>query len=275
MKEEFSPWRKRTHEIIFEADTKLGKVFDVSLLFLIIFSVILVMLESVSSINNVYGYWFKMTEWVITILFTIEYILRIVCVQRPTKYIFSFFGIIDLVSILPTYIEMILGVSSYLAVIRAMRLLRVFRIFKLAKFLKESNSLITAIKASRAKITVFIFFIMMLVIVIGSIMYLIEGGPDSDLTSIPRSIYSAIVTLTTVGYGDIAPSTGLGQFLAAIVMLMGYGVIAVPTGIVSSEITASNKGSTVKEITTQSCISCLSEGHDNDAEFCKYCGGKL
>ncbi|MCH2021526.1 MAG: ion transporter [Saprospiraceae bacterium] len=275
MKEEFSPWRKRTHEIIFEADTKLGKVFDVSLLFLIIFSVILVMLESVSSINNVYGYWFKMTEWVITILFTIEYILRIVCVQRPTKYIFSFFGIIDLVSILPTYIEMILGVSSYLAVIRAMRLLRVFRIFKLAKFLKESNSLITAIKASRAKITVFIFFIMMLVIVIGSIMYLIEGGPDSDFTSIPRSIYWAIVTLTTVGYGDIAPSTGLGQFLAAIVMLMGYGVIAVPTGIVSSEITASNKGSTVKEITTQSCISCLSEGHDNDAEFCKYCGGKL
>ena len=170
---------------------------------------------------------------------------------------------------------MILGVSSYLAVVRALRLLRVFRIFKLAKFLKESQSLMDALKASRAKIIVFIFFIMMLVIVIGSIMYLIEGGPNSNFTSIPRSIYWAIVTLTTVGYGDIAPVTGIGQFLAAIVMLLGYGVIAVPTGIVSSEIANTKNPQTPKDISTQSCISCMYEGHDADATFCKYCGEEL
>jgi voltage-gated potassium channel len=275
MKRKFAPWRNSLHEIIFEADTKLGKIFDVSLLILIMISVLLVMLESVSEINDVYGEWFHIAEWVITIYFTLEYILRLVCVYRASKYAFSFFGIIDLVSILPSYLELFLGVANYYAIIRALRLLRVFRIFKLAKFLKESNSLSAALKASQAKITVFIFFIMMMVTVIGSIMYLVEGGPNSDFTSIPRSIYWAVVTLTTVGYGDIAPVTGFGQFLAAIVMIMGYGVIAVPTGIVSAEIVTADNKNHHHEPSTQSCKACLNQGHDADAAFCKYCGEEL
>ena len=269
-----APWRNRIHEIIFEADTKVGKIFDVSLLILIIISVLLVMLESISSINDQYGYWFQIAEWVITVFFTIEYLLRLICVFKPMKYATSFYGIIDLVSILPSYIELLLGISSYLSAVRAMRLLRVFRIFKLAKFLKESNSLMNALKASQAKITVFIFFVMMMVIVIGSIMYFVEGGANSGFTSIPRSIYWAIVTLTTVGYGDIAPVTAIGQFLAAIVMLMGYGVIAVPTGIVSAEI-VSGQIERNNQISTLSCKSCISEGHDADASYCKFCGEKL
>lgn len=275
MKKEFAPWRHRLHEIIFEADTKLGKLFDVSLLILIIISIILVMLQSVDEINSVYGTWFELAEWVITIYFTIEYILRISCVYRPSKYIFSFFGIVDLLSILPSYLELLFGMTGYFAAVRAMRLIRVFRIFKLAKFLAESNSLVAALKASQAKITVFLTFILMMVIVIGSIMYFIEGGTDdSGFTSIPRSIYWAIVTLTTVGYGDIAPTTSLGQLLAAIVMIMGYGVLAVPTGIVSAEmVNADNNGS--HEPSTQVCKECLSEGHDADAKFCKYCGELL
>ena len=275
MKKEFSPWRNKVHKLIFETDTRSGKIFDISLLILIVMSVILVMLESVASFNDTYGEWFKIAEWVITLFFTLEYVLRLICVLKPSKYIFSFYGIIDLISILPSFIELLLGMSSYLSAVRAMRLLRVFRIFKLAKFLKESNSLMIALKASQAKITVFIFFILMMVIVIGSIMYLIEGGPNSDFTSIPRSIYWAIVTLTTVGYGDIAPVTASGQFLAAIVMLMGYAVIAVPTGIVSAEI--ANKGAVISsnDISAKSCKSCISESHDIDAQFCKFCGEEL
>ena len=275
MENEFSHWRNKLHEIIFGADTKTGKIFDISLLLLIIISVVLVMLESVASINDVYGQWFHIAEWVITIFFTIEYVLRLICVFKPSKYIFSFYGIIDLISILPSYIELFLGFSNYLSAVRAMRLLRVFRIFKLAKFLKESNRLMDALKASQAKITVFIFFVLMVVIVIGSLMYLIEGGPNSDFTSIPRSIYWAIVTLTTVGYGDIAPVTGTGQFIAAIVMLMGYAVIAVPTGIVSAEIAQSGDKKDEDNYSAKSCQSCLSNDHDNDAQFCKHCGESL
>jgi voltage-gated potassium channel len=275
MDKELPPWRNKLHEFIFETETRSGRIFDVILLLLIIISVILVMLESVASINDVYGDWFHIAEWIITIFFTIEYVLRIICVLKPSKYIFSFYGVIDLISVLPTYIELVLGISSYLSAVRAMRLLRVFRIFKLAKFLKESNSLMAALKASRAKITVFIFFVMMMVIVIGSIMYLIEGGPNSDFTSIPRSIYWAIVTLTTVGYGDIAPVTATGQFLAALVMLMGYAVIAVPTGIVSAEIANTGDNVNSDNISDQSCQSCLCESHDIDAKFCKKCGEEL
>lgn len=276
MKKKFAPWRHRLHEIIFEADTKLGKLFDVTLLILILISVILVMLESVEGINNTYGTWFEIAEWVITIYFTIEYILRLICVYKPSKYAFSFFGIIDLLSILPSYLELIIGItgSSYLAAVRAMRLIRVFRIFKLAKFLDESNSLMAALRASQAKITVFLTFILMMVIVIGSIMYFIEGGTNSGFTSIPRSIYWAIVTLTTVGYGDIAPTTAIGQFLAAVVMIMGYGVLAVPTGIVSAEVVKSNDNDNHRP-STQVCKECLNEGHDADALYCKYCGEEL
>lgn len=276
MRDNYAPWRNRLHEIIFEADTKLGKLFDVTLLILIIISIILVMLESIDDLNQIYGDWFNVAEWVITIYFTIEYILRLVCVYKPSKYALSFFGVIDLLSILPSYLEIIFGLagSQYFAAVRAMRLIRVFRIFKLAKFLDESKSLVTALKASQAKITVFLTFILMMAIVIGSIMYFVEGGPNnqgSGFTSIPRSIYWSIVTLTTVGYGDIAPTTAIGQFLAAVVMIMGYGVLAVPTGIVSAEmVSVSNKPET-----TQACKSCLKEGHDLDAQFCKYCGEEL
>lgn len=276
MRDNFAPWRNRLHEIIFEADTKLGKLFDVSLLVLIIISIILVMLESISALNDVYGEWFEVAEWIITIYFTIEYILRLSCVYKPSKYAFSFFGLIDLLSILPSYVELLFGLagSQYFAAVRAMRLIRVFRIFKLAKFLDESKVLVSALKASQAKITVFLTFILMMAIVIGSLMYFIEGGQGSGFTSIPRSIYWAIVTLTTVGYGDIAPTTAIGQFFAAVVMIMGYGVLAVPTGIVSAELVAADNNSS-HTLSTQSCKSCLNEGHDADATFCKYCGEEL
>jgi len=275
MKENYPPWRNRLHEIIFEADTKLGKLFDVSLLILIVISVILVMLESVSSINKIYGEWFVVIEWVITIYFTIEYVLRLICVYHPMKYALSFFGIIDLISILPSYIELFFGMESYFSTVRAMRLIRIFRIFKLAKFVNESSRLMSALKASQAKIIVFLTFILIMVLVIGSVMYFIERGENSGFTSIPRSIYWAIVTLTTVGYGDIAPMTSLGQFLAAMVMILGYGVIAVPTGIVSAEIATSGDSSSLPLPSTQSCKTCLSESHDQDAQFCKYCGEEL
>jgi voltage-gated potassium channel len=272
MQEEYAPWRHRLHEIIFEADTKLGKAFDVTLLILIVISILLVMLESIEDYQAVYGLWFDRLEWVITIFFTIEYILRLICVYKPSRYAFSFFGIIDLVSVLPSYLELMFGMTSYFIAVRAMRLVRVFRIFKLAKFLNESNSLMAALKASQAKITVFLTFVIMMVIVIGSVMYFVEGGQDSGFTSIPRSIYWAIVTLTTVGYGDIAPTTALGQFLAAIVMILGYGVLAVPTGIVSAEIAQQPSNN---RISTQACKACLKEGHDKDALYCKYCGSLL
>lgn len=272
MKEDYAPWRHRLHEIIFEADTKMGKAFDVILLILIVLSIVLVMLESISAYQEVYGYWFKVAEWILTIFFTIEYILRLICVYHPSRYAFSFFGIVDLVSILPTYLTLFIPNATYFMAVRAMRLVRVFRIFKLAKFLDESNSLMAALKASQAKITVFLTFVIMMVIVIGSIMYFVEGGQSSGFTSIPRSIYWAIVTLTTVGYGDIAPTTALGQFLAAIVMILGYGVLAVPTGIVSAEMVQQQPE---QQLSTQACKACLREGHDRDAVFCKYCGSLL
>lgn len=279
----FDPRKERIHEIIFEADTPLGKAFDIILMVLIVGSVIAVMLESVASINAKYGQLFFVLEWIFTIFFAIEYSLRIYCVYRPWKYIFSFYGIIDFLSIIPSILSIFIPGTQYLLTIRALRLLRIFRIFKLVKFLREGNVIVTALMASRAKITVFIVFVLLMVIIIGSVMYLIEGVvPGTNFTSIPRSIYWAIVTLTTVGYGDIAPQTELGQFLAAMVMIMGYAVIAVPTGIVSSEMASAsgkksrkNKKASEGEISTQACRFCAKDGHDVDAICCKYCGERL
>jgi voltage-gated potassium channel len=265
--------KERLHEIIFEADTKAGKNFDIALLIVIILSVIMVMLESVKFISEQYESLFTVLEWFFTGLFTIEYLLRLWIVKKPLKYFFSFYGLIDLLSILPTFLGLFIQGSSSLMTIRVLRLLRVFRVLKLVQFLKEAKLLIEALNASRKKIMVFIFAVLTLTILMGTIMYMIEGG-ENGFTSIPRSIYWAIVTLTTVGYGDIAPQTVLGQTVASIIMILGYGVIAIPTGIVGVELSKSFEGEE-KGVSTQVCKSCMSEGHDVDAVHCKYCGEKL
>lgn len=263
-------WKHRIHEIIYEADTKAGKIFDVILLIAILASIILVMLESVDSFDNKYHTFLDISEWIITILFSIEYILRIISIKKPLKYIFSFYGIIDLLSTIPKYLSFILVGSHHFAALRALRLLRVFRILKLARYIGASNRLLVALKASKAKIFVFLFFVVIICIILGTVMYMIEGS-ENGFTSIPRSVYWAIVTLTTVGYGDIAPLTPIGQFLASIIMILGYGIIAIPTGIVSSEMTKAENIHT----NTQSCPDCLKENHVDKAEFCYHCGSKL
>ncbi len=267
---ETKPWRTKIYEVIFEADTPSGKLFDVLLIVAILLSVTVVFLESIEVLKNDYGRIFYALEWGFTILFTVEYLLRIICVNKPLKYVFSFYGIIDFLSIAPTYLSLIVVGSQYLLAIRILRLLRVFRVFKLTHLLTQSNILVGALKASRAKIAVFLFAVLTSVVVIGAIIYVVEG-PENGFTSIPVSMYWAIVTLTTVGYGDISPQTPFGQFIASIVMIMGYAIIAVPTGIVSVEIASAAK----KQITTQVCPNCLSEGHDKDAVHCKHCGEKL
>ena len=265
-------WRSIMHEIIYEADTTSGKWFDIILLWAITASVAVVMLESIKSIREDYGEILFQLEWTFTILFSIEYIARIICVGKPFRYIFSFMGLIDLLSILPTYISLFIAGAHSLLIIRIIRLLRIFRIFKIARYLSEAQTLMKALKASRPKIIVFLGGVISLVIIMGTFMYLIEGE-DHGFTSIPKSVYWAIVTLTTVGYGDIAPQTPLGQTLASVIMIMGYAIIAVPTGIVSVEL--SNAQSKAKKITTQACPDCSQEGHDADAVFCKFCGAKL
>lgn len=261
--------RHRLHEVIYEADTPSGKLFDVVLLIAILASILFVMLESVESINDKYGDLLDKAEWVITILFSIEYILRIVAVKKPWNYIFSFYGIIDLLSTIPKYVSLIVVGSHNLAALRALRLLRVFRILKLTRYIGESNRLLIALRSSRAKISVFLFFVIILCIILGTIMYMIEGA-DNGFTSIPRSVYWAIVTLTTVGYGDIAPGTPLGQLIASVIMILGYSIIAIPTGIVSAEMTRVNV-----DTNTQACPNCMAEGHKDGAEFCYNCGHKL
>ncbi|MFQ5627280.1 MAG: ion transporter [bacterium] len=263
-------WRQVLHEVIYEADTPAGKAFDIALIFSILISVLAVMLESVREIRAVHGVFLVRVEWFFTILFTIEYILRLICVGRPLKYASSFFGVVDLLAILPTYFGLFFPGTHYFLVIRALRILRVFRVLKLVPYLRESAMLMQALRASRRKITIFLYAVLTLVVIIGSIMYMIEGE-QNGFTSIPRSIYWAIVTLTTVGYGDIAPATPFGQALAAVVMIMGYAIIAVPTGIVTSELTQAKS----KSISTQACPQCSAEGHDTDALFCKRCGAKL
>ena len=274
-KSRLSPWQAKLHEVIFEADTKAGRLFDVILLGAIFLSVIVVMLESISSIHENYGTFLIGIEWGLTILFTIEYILRILSIGKPIHYIFSFYGLVDLVSILPTYIGIWYSGTHSLAVIRALRFLRVFRILKLGKFIDSGNIILSALKSSRHKITVFMFAILTIVMIIGSLMFLIEGRTEnSAFTSIPRSVYWAIVTLTTVGYGDISPVTALGQFLASILMIMGYAIIAVPTGIMTSEMITSTKTSSSHR-KANCCKNCGYEGHDDDADFCKRCGDCL
>ena len=262
-------FKHRLHEIIYEADTPAGKLFDVVLLIAILASVFLVMLESVDSIAAKHGDVLDIAEWIITILFSIEYIFRIIAINKPTKYIFSFYGIIDLLSTLPKYLSIFIVGSHNLAALRALRLLRVFRILKLARYMGESERLIRALKASRAKIAVFLFFVLILCVILGTVMYMLEGS-ENGFTSIPRSVYWAIVTLTTVGYGDIAPGTPLGQFVSSIIMILGYAIIAIPTGIVGSEIVKTHV-----DTNTQACPNCLKEDHKNRAEFCYHCGHKL
>ena len=231
------------------------------------------MLESVQSVGQRYPYELRLLEWVFTILFSIEYLLRLLCVRRPLRYAFSFYGVIDLLAILPTYVAVFVPESQahHLLVIRGFRILRVFRLFKLAHFVKQENVLRSALRASRFKIIVFLVAVLNLALFFGAVMYLIEG-PDYGFTSIPRSMYWAIVTMTTVGYGDISPGTNLGQFFAAVVMILGYAIIAVPTGIVSVELAQATQSAGV---TTQSCPSCSREGHDHDAKFCKFCGERI
>ena len=264
-------WKEKLHEIIYEADTKQGKLFDIILIFTIILSILLVMLESVKSFDEKYHDFLNISEWVITILFTIEYIARIITIKKPTSYIFSFYGIIDFLATIPKYISLIFGGTHALVALRALRLLRVFRILKLARYLVASKKLILALKSSRIKIAVFLFSVIVLTIILGTIMYLVEG-PENGFTSIPHSMYWAIVTLTTVGYGDLAPHTPFGQFIASIVMILGYGIIAVPTGIVTSEITRSEK---IPNTNTQHCSNCSAANHIDNAEYCYKCGGKL
>ena len=273
-----SGWKHKLHETIYEADTPAGKFFDIILFILIILSVILVMLESIRHIDQEYHTILLGLEWGITIFFSLEYIARIISIKKPWKYIFSFYGIIDFVSTIPLYLSYILAGSQVLLAVRAFRLLRVFRILKLVKFIGEASQLQAALKASRTKIAVFIYVVLILSVILGTLMYIIEGN-DAGFTSIPRSIYWTIVTLTTVGYGDIAPQTPLGQFLATVIMILGYGIIAVPTGIVTAEFSRSKQGEKTSghmvHVNTQACPSCSAEGHRDDATHCYNCGHAL
>lgn len=272
-------WKAKLHELIYEADTPAGKLFDLVLLITIIASILLVMLESVKSIDAKYHTFLNVSEWVITFLFTFEYIARIITVKKPLHYIFSFYGIIDLLSTIPKYISLIFGGVHALAALRALRLLRIFRILKLTRYLGASNNLIRALKASRAKISVFLFVVVIVAIILGTIMYLIEGE-ENGFTNIPKSVYWCIVTLTTVGFGDIAPQTPLGQFIASLIMILGYGIIAVPTGIVSAEYSTQvnpkeEPQKPIIDLNTQSCPNCSVSKHKDNAEFCYNCGHKM
>ena len=265
-----SAWQTRMHEVIFEADTAPGKLFDVLLILSILASVVVVMLDSVTWFNERYGTLLYTLEWAFTILFTVEYGLRLSCVGRPLRYATSFFGVVDLLAVIPTYLSLVLAGSQYMLVIRILRILRIFRVLKLVNYLSEAAMLARALRDSRRKITVFIFGVFTLVVIFGSLMYVIEGKA-SGFTSIPRSIYWAVVTMTTVGYGDISPQTNLGQLFSAMVMILGYSIIAVPTGIITAQLV---RGRNVK-VSTQACSSCSGEGHDPDAKHCKHCGAAL
>ena len=270
MTKNLSKIRAKLHEVIFEADTAGGKAFDIVLMITIVLSVIAVLLESVAGVRARYGAWLRAFEWLVTILFTIEYCLRLYCVGKPLRYARSFYGIVDLMAVIPTYLSAFVIGAHSLIVIRALRLLRVFRVLKFVQFVGEARELRTGLQASARKIIIFLGAVLTIVVILGALIYLIEGQ-EHGFTSIPESIYWAIVTMTTVGYGDIAPQTPLGKFLAAAIMILGYGIIAVPTGIVTVEIASATRG----QISTQACPQCGSEGHDPDAIFCKYCGAQL
>ena len=264
--------RQKIHEIIFEADTFYGKLFDIVLLITIVSSVVAVMLESIDSIHQQYGDILRIFEWIVTILFTIEYFLRIYAVNKPLKYIFSFMGIIDLLAIIPTYLIFIFPAAHFFTVVRSIRLIRVFRVFKLSHYLRGAHTMQIALRSSRPKIVVFLLSVMILVIVLGTLMYIIEGSSDTKgFDDIPSSIYWAIVTLTTVGYGDVFPATVFGKVVASFIMILGYGIIAVPTGIVTAEFSRKKR----EKVSTQACPDCTTEGHEVDAKFCKKCGAEL
>ena len=263
-------WRTRLWRIIFESDTPAGRLFDIVLLWLILASVVAVMLESVESIKVDHAAWLRAVEWVVTVAFTVEYVLRLICAPSATRYARSFFGVVDLLSILPTYLSLVLPGAQSLLVIRALRLLRVFRVLKLGHFLGEANILKTALMSSRHKVAIFLGTVSVLVVILGSAMYLIEGEA-SGFTSIPTSMYWAVMTLTTVGYGDITPATVPGQILAALVMVLGYSIIAVPTGIVTAEIVETVR----RPQSERRCHVCFTDGHVENAQFCKDCGSPL
>lgn len=264
-------WRLRFYTVIFEADTNAGRLFDILLIIAILVSVGVVIIDSVSSLSGHHDALIDTLEWIFTLLFTVEYIARLSCVRKPLRYATSFFGIVDLLAVLPSYLTLFLPEAHMLLDVRILRLLRIFRIFKLASYVGEYRALATAIAASRRKIFIFLSIVLMLVLLMGTLMYVVEG-PEHGYTSIPVAMYWAVVTMTTVGYGDIAPHTDFGRFIASIMMLLGWGIIAVPTGIVSSEMTARRFK---QETTTRTCHECLSEGHDADAHFCKDCGAQL
>jgi len=265
-----SPLQRRLYIVIFEHDTAAGKLFDVLLLVAISMSVVVVMLDSVADISARCGSAFGIAEWGFTILFSVEYVLRLYCSPRAFRYAFSFFGLVDLLAVLPTYVSIVFPPGRFLLTIRVIRVLRVFRVLKLVHFLGEAGVLWRALRASRHKIAVFLLTVMAIVLIVGSLMYVIEGTP-SGFTSIPVAVYWAIVTLTTVGYGDIAPQTPIGQAFAAMLMIIGYGIIAVPTGIVTVEL-GKQTGSSATE---QVCPGCDKGAHDPDARYCKYCGALL
>lgn len=271
IKSRFEIFRQKAHIIIYGTNTVAGRLFDLILLGLILLSVLLVMLETVEGFDIKYHKQLVMLEWIITVFFSIEYILRIICIDKPKRYIFSFYGIIDLLAILPMYLSYFFVGSNLLMIIRALRLLRLFKILNHPHFSGQSLQLKNSLIASRGKIVAFIYFILISCIIIGSLMYVVEGK-EAGFTSIPISIYWCIVTLTTVGFGDITPTTPLGQFIASIVMIMGYGIIAVPTGIVTAEIT---KNTLQKKSFKKHCYSCGSEDHLNNAKFCQNCGSNL
>jgi voltage-gated potassium channel len=268
-KSQKSRWRQKLFEIIFEAETPGGKWFDLLLILSILASVIVVFLDSVGSIRNRHGSILYALEWTFTLLFSIEYLLRLSCVNRPGQYIFSFYGLVDLLGVMPTYISLLVPGTQFLFVIRILRVQRIFRVLKLVQYLDELQHIFNVIRESRKKIVVFLMLVIITTVLIGSLMYVIEGEANG-FTSIPRSVYWAIVTMTTVGYGDISPKTSLGQALAALLIILGYSIIVVPTSIVSAQMTLQKQA-----ITTRTCPHCSFEGHEEDAFYCRHCGGKL
>ena len=264
-------WQRRLYTIIFEADTSAGRHFDVFLVVAILLSIAVVIIDSIPKAQAQYGTWTNLAEWGFTLLFTVEYIARLMCVQRPLRYATSFFGIIDLLSILPSYFALVMPEASALLDIRILRLLRIFRIFKLTLYLREYVRLGQALSASGRKILIFLSVVLMAVLILGTVMYVVEG-PRNGFTSIPIAMYWATVTMTTVGYGDLVPQTTLGRLIASFMMLLGWGVLAVPTGIVTAEMTSQRMN---RKPTTRTCPSCLSEGHEPEARYCKDCGAAL
>lgn len=264
-------WRAKIFEVIYHADTRVGKLFDILLIVFIFLSVLIIILDSVEQLHIDYGKSFYALEWFFTIIFTLEYILRLICTRSPVKYMFSFFGIVDILSILPTYLSMLFVGAQSLLVIRILRVLRIFRILKLVHYSEQMQTLTRAVRNSRHKLIVFFFFVFTVLVIFGSVMYLIEG-PENGFTSIPHGIYWAVVTLTTVGYGDIAPHTVLGRGVASLIMLTGFSIIAIPTGIFASELNREAKRS--RKLSRQ-CEACGLVGHTNSANYCRNCGEEL